>query len=66
MIIAAVVLASAEPVAAGEYSLVIDKTAVNVTGRPVKALTINGQVPGPTLRFKEGEDVDDPRHQQAR
>lgn len=42
---------------AGEYRLTIDRQPVNVTGRPVQALTINGQIPGPTLRFKEGEDV---------
>ena len=42
---------------AGEYQLTIDRQPVNVTGKPVQSLTINGQVPGPTLRFKEGEDV---------
>ena len=42
---------------AGEYRLTIDRQSVNVTGKPVQSLTINGQVPGPTLRFKEGEDV---------
>ena len=42
---------------AGEYSLTIDRQAVNVTGTPVQSLTINGQLPGPTLRFKESEDV---------
>lgn len=42
---------------AAEYRLTIDRQAVNVTGRPVESLTINGQIPGPTLRFREGEDV---------
>ncbi len=42
---------------AGEYRLTIDRQNVNVTGRPVPSLTINGELPGPTLRFKEGEDV---------
>ncbi len=42
---------------AGEYRLTIDRRDVNVTGRPVSSLTINGQLPGPTLRFKEGEDA---------
>ncbi|MEW5704148.1 MAG: copper resistance system multicopper oxidase [Pseudomonadota bacterium] len=45
------------PVRAGEYDLVIDRTEVNVTGKPVKALTINGELPAPTLRFREGEPV---------
>lgn len=45
------------PARAGEYDLVIDRTEVNVTGKPVKALTINGELPAPTLRFREGEPV---------
>lgn len=52
-----VVLASLASAHAGEYRLTIDRQPVNVTGKPVQSLTINGQVPGPTLRFKEGEDV---------
>lgn len=54
---AACLLALASVAHAGEYRLTIDRGPVNVTGRPVQSLTINGQVPGPTLRFKEGEDV---------
>ena len=42
---------------AGEYALVIDETPVNVTGKPVRMLTVNGTIPGPTLHFTEGEDV---------
>lgn len=42
---------------AGEYNLVIDKQNVDIGGRHAESLTINGQVPGPTLRFDEGEDV---------
>lgn len=45
------------PAQAGSYDLVIAETPVDVTGKPMKALTINGQVPGPLLRFREGEDV---------
>jgi FtsP/CotA-like multicopper oxidase with cupredoxin domain len=52
-----VALASLASAHAGEYRLTIDRQTVNVTGKPVQSLTINGQVPGPTLRFKEGEDV---------
>ncbi len=51
------VLAAGSSATAGEYRLTIDRQPVNVTGRPVQSLTINGQIPGPTLRFKEGEDV---------
>lgn len=42
---------------AGEYNLTIDRQDVDVGGRHGESLTINGQVPGPTLRFTEGEDV---------
>lgn len=38
-----------------EYDLTIARREVNFTGRPVKALTINGQLPGPALRFTEGD-----------
>ena len=42
---------------AGEYNLTIDRKDVDVGGRHGESLTINGQLPGPTLHFKEGEDV---------
>jgi CopA family copper-resistance protein len=38
-----------------EYDLNIARQEVNLTGQPVKALTINGHLPGPTLRFTEGD-----------
>ncbi len=38
-----------------EYDLVINYQNVNFTGRDVQAITINGGIPGPTLRFKEGD-----------
>jgi FtsP/CotA-like multicopper oxidase with cupredoxin domain len=43
--------------AAAEVRLTVERTTVAVTGRPVRAITFNGQLPGPTLRFHEGEDV---------
>lgn len=42
---------------ADEYSLVIDRHDVDVGGRHGDTITLNGQFPGPLLRFKEGEDV---------
>lgn len=42
---------------AGEYNLVIDRQNVDVGGRQGDTITLNGQFPGPTLHFKEGEDV---------
>jgi CopA family copper-resistance protein len=38
-----------------EYGLTIARQEVNITGRPARGMTINGGIPGPTLRFKEGD-----------
>ena len=38
-----------------EYDLTIDEQTVNITGKPKKAMTINGGIPGPTMRFTEGD-----------
>lgn len=38
-----------------EYELTIARQEVNVTGKPALGMTINGGIPGPTLRFKEGD-----------
>jgi FtsP/CotA-like multicopper oxidase with cupredoxin domain len=45
------------PVLAKTYDLEIKKQNVFITGKAVEAITINNSIPGPTLRFKEGEDV---------
>ncbi|MBO0939332.1 multicopper oxidase domain-containing protein [Fibrella sp. HMF5335] len=37
------------------YDLVIDEQTVTITGKPKRAMTINGGIPGPTMRFKEGD-----------
>jgi FtsP/CotA-like multicopper oxidase with cupredoxin domain len=37
------------------YDLYIGDTTVNYTGKNVKALAINGQIPAPTLIFTEGD-----------
>ncbi len=36
------------------YHLTINKEVVNKAGKDVSGMTINGTIPGPTLRFKEG------------
>ncbi|PPC75642.1 copper oxidase [Pokkaliibacter plantistimulans] len=41
----------------GTYNLVIDQRSLDIAGQSQQALTINGSVPGPTLRFREGEQV---------
>ena len=38
-----------------EYKFEIAKTQVNPDGTPVTAITVNGQIPGPEIRVKEGE-----------
>ena len=38
-----------------EYDLTIARQAMNFTGRSVQAITVNGQLPAPTLRFTEGD-----------
>ncbi|PRY34937.1 hypothetical protein CLV58_11519 [Spirosoma oryzae] len=37
------------------YDLVIDEQTVNLTGKSIKGMTINGGIPGPTMRFTEGD-----------
>ncbi|WP_370655451.1 copper resistance system multicopper oxidase [Candidatus Binatus sp.] len=39
------------------FDLVIEEVAVNITGRPAIATAINGSVPGPLLRWREGDTV---------
>lgn len=50
-------LVTASPSFAQEYHLVIDDARIEVAGRVAEGMTINGQLPGPTLRFTEGEDA---------
>ncbi|QAY85250.1 copper resistance system multicopper oxidase [Pseudomonas arsenicoxydans] len=40
-----------------EFDLSIGETAVNMTGNPRTAMTINGSLPGPLLRWREGDTV---------
>ena len=40
-----------------EFFLDIDYTPVNITGKRSVATTINGQIPGPTLVWQEGDTV---------
>ncbi|MNM46694.1 Copper resistance protein A precursor [compost metagenome] len=39
------------------FELFIGQTPVNITGRSRTALTINNSLPGPTLRWREGDTV---------
>ena len=49
--------ASPREIRGRETRLEIGQTAVNFTGRPRTATTINGGIPGPTLRWRQGDDV---------
>ncbi|MBC8996010.1 copper resistance system multicopper oxidase [Pseudomonas sp. N40(2020)] len=40
-----------------EFELFIGETPVNFTGQPRTAMTINGSLPGPLLRWREGDTV---------
>lgn len=42
---------------ADDYFLEIAKQPVNLIGEPQTAIVVNGQLPGPTLRWQEGEWV---------
>ncbi|MCZ7009734.1 multicopper oxidase domain-containing protein, partial [Salmonella enterica] len=52
------VLSGTAPVLRGtDFDLVIGESVVNFTGTPRVATTINGMLPGPTLRWRQGETV---------
>jgi FtsP/CotA-like multicopper oxidase with cupredoxin domain len=50
--LAAASMAGAE---SATYTLDIRETTLSPAGRPTQVLTVNGGLPGPTLRFREGE-----------
>ncbi len=51
-------LASSSALAAvKQYDLTIAEQMVNVTGKPVKRITVNGQFVAPLLEFEEGDDA---------
>lgn len=52
-----IALSSSTFSAVKEYHLYIDEDIVNLTGKPVKRITVNGQFPAPRLEFEEGDDA---------
>jgi CopA family copper-resistance protein len=48
---------SAAALSGTEFDLVLAESVVNFTGTPRLATTINGMLPGPTLRWREGDTV---------
>nr|WP_060515240.1 copper resistance system multicopper oxidase [Pseudomonas sp. NBRC 111132] len=49
--------AEGRDLAGQHFELFIGQTPVNITGRPRTALTINNSLPGPLLRWREGDTV---------
>ncbi len=50
-------LGSAPILSGNEFDLIVDQTPVNFSGKDRMAVTINGSLPAPTLRWREGETV---------
>ena len=46
-----------EVLAGSDFDLCIQQLPVNFSGRPRKAMAINGSLPGPLLRWREGDRV---------
>ncbi|EKT4453477.1 copper resistance system multicopper oxidase [Pseudomonas putida] len=49
--------AEGQDLAGQHFELFIGQTPVNITGRPRTALTLNNSLPGPLLRWREGDTV---------
>lgn len=49
--------ANADALTGSQFDLWIGEAAVNFSGTPRTAMTINGGIPGPLLRWREGETV---------
>lgn len=55
LLVLAVIWASYGWAETREYEIDIRETEVNITGEPVQAITLNGQIPAPTLEAKIGD-----------
>ena len=40
-----------------DHDLTVAETVLNITGKPALGMTTNGSMPGPVLRFREGDEV---------
>jgi FtsP/CotA-like multicopper oxidase with cupredoxin domain len=54
-ILCTVALAASAQAVVIDYDLTIEQRDVTITGEARPAMTINGSIPGPTLRFQEGD-----------
>ncbi|HAQ36818.1 MAG: copper-binding protein [Maricaulis sp.] len=50
-------LAGLRPLSGTEFDLTIGRSQLAIDGRVGPAITVNGQVPAPLLRWREGEDI---------
>jgi CopA family copper-resistance protein len=50
-------VAPTETLSGVEFDLRMGETPINLTGHPGVALTVNGSLPAPTLRWREGDGV---------
>jgi len=57
LLFVAAVIGLSKPAFAGTYNLTVENAMVDIGGKTVEKMTINGGVPGPTLHLKEGEDA---------
>ena len=55
--LALLVAAGPAHAAKAEFRLELAPKSITIDGRTTNALTINGTLPGPLLRFREGDDV---------
>jgi FtsP/CotA-like multicopper oxidase with cupredoxin domain len=55
--IATTAMAHAGELVGPDFTLDVREAAVDFTGRARKAVTVNGGVPGPTLRWREGDAI---------
>jgi CopA family copper-resistance protein len=46
-----------EALSGTSFDLAVDETAIDITGRSRVATTVNGSLPAPTLRWREGDTV---------
>src|SRR6266404_8432086 len=50
--------AAGPPILSGNsFNLIVERVLVNYTGRAAYATAVNGSVPAPTLRWREGDTV---------
>lgn len=57
LLLAGLFVATSASADISEYTLVIDQGRINIDGKSRVRLTLNGSLPGPTLKFTEGDEA---------